>query len=258
MRRKIYHSISALLIGVFFCLNVIPAFSISGPGFSEDVRIVKIKIAAAVEFKMSRMWWLQMHKMIRDVGRGFKGRFGIGFKVKEIEFWRPESGSRSLPELLNDLIEKVPRGECHLVIGIVPSWLSPGPPYGAADYIRACVLMKDHPSKSGLRNVLEHELCHIFGAIDVDEEGSIMSFDGRGGRYDDFTMRVMTLNRNRSFSEGEFRLAPEVMDEVTALYQKRLDQQEAGRSPWSAEERELQIVLSHLYQEKSRHADLNH
>jgi hypothetical protein len=254
MRRNARRRASAFLGWILFY----SAFLVSSPASTPDIRVVDVKIVAAVEFRISKLWDLEMHKMIRDVSRGFKSRFGIAFKVREVDFWEPEPVPKPLPGHLKDLIEKVPRGKCHLVIGIIPSTISQGPPFGVADYRHAYVLIKDHPSKSGLANVLEHELCHIFGAIDLDESESIMSSNQRGGRYDAFTMRIMTLNRNRSFKEGEFPLTPEVIEDVAAIYRERLDHQEQGRGPLNEEERELQLVLSHIRQEKSMQADLNH
>jgi hypothetical protein len=223
-----------------------------------EVRVLEVKIAAAMEFKMSKMWKVEMHKMVRDISCGFKSRFGIAFKVREIDFWEREPGPKSLPDHLRDLVEKVPRGKCQLVVGIIPSAFSQGPPYGIADYLHAYVLLRDHPSKSGLAGVLEHELCHIFGAVDLNENGSIMSLEYRGGRYDAFTMSVMTLNRDRSFRADEFPLPPDLMEEVTALYKERLGQDEERADSSTGEEQELQIVLSHLRREESRHSGLNH
>ncbi len=247
MRREAYLSISALMIRLLFYLHIFyPAFSISCPASSGDNRVVKVKIVAPMEFRISKLWSLEMHKMVRDVSRGFKSRFGIAFKIREADYWEPETGPVSLTDHLRDFVEKVPRGECHIVIGIVPDGASHGPPFGAADYLHAYVLIKDHPSKSGLADVLEHELCHVFGAIDLDDKGSIMSFDGRGGRYDAFTTKVITLNRNRSLPAEGFPLPPDVRKEVIALYQERLGQDEKRADSSKGEEQELYIVLSHL------------
>ena len=228
------------------CLSFVPGSS-EATVAQREARVLEVKIAATMEFKSTSMWRVEMHKMVRDVSRGFKSRFGIAFKVKEWEFWQTGGGCRSLPGQLRDLTGKVPRGRCDLVIGIVPSTISEGPPFGAADYLSAYVLIKDHPSKSGLTCILEHELCHIFGAIDLDEKGSIMSLDRRGGEYDDFTTKIIALNRHRSFTDGEFPLTPEVTEKVASFYKGRLDKQEQGRGTPSGEEKELKVVLSHLH-----------
>ena len=222
------------------------ALSVSMRSSSREVRVVELKIAAPVEFKISDMWRVEIHKMVRDVSQSFNSRFGIAFSVKEVAFWQPGSSFECLPDFLRDLIKKVPRGACHLVIGIIPSRISQAPPFGIADYLRAYVLIKDHPSKSGLAEVLTHELCHIFGAIDLEEKGSIMDLSRRGGRYDAFTAKIVALNKNRSFGLNEFPLPPDAIEEAIALYRNRLGQEK--------EKNEIQIVLSHLHQEKSRGA----
>jgi hypothetical protein len=227
------------------------AFPIYSHASTRDIRVLEVKIVAPVEYQTTNLWKLEMNKMLRDIGRRFKDRFGLAFRVNETGFWQPEPRSQALLDYMRELVEKVPRGECQLVIGILPSSAFPGPPYGIADYLHSCVLIKDHSSASGVTSVLEHELCHVFGAIDLDENGSIMSFNRRGARYDDFTSRIITLNRNRRFEAGEFPLPPDVMEEVMSLYKERLDQRGEGSGTRKDEERELRIVLSHLHQEKS-------
>ncbi len=215
--------------------------------------MVEVKIAASEDFKKgSGMWLVEMHKMVRDVSCTFKTRFDIAFKIRGVEFWRPEPCPESLPARLREMNKKVPREGGLLVIGILPAWISQGPPYGAADYLHACVLLKDHPSKAGLKNILEHELCHIFGAIDLNEKGSIMSSPRYGGRYDAFTTKIIRLNRMRSFEPGRFPLEPEVLEKAIALYEERLGQGVKATPSTDREGKELRIVLSRLHQELRR------
>jgi hypothetical protein len=251
MRRAGRRLASAFLAGVL-CAFVLPSFSFSSPASTRDIRVVGVKVVVPEEYKMSMAWKLEMNKMLRDIGRGFKDLFGLAFRMMETGFWRPDSYQKSLFNHLKALIKRVPRGDCHLVIGILPPWISQGPPFGAADYLHSYLLIKDQSSIKSLSNILEHELCHIFGAIDLEEKGSIMSFENRGARYDPFTSRVITLNRNRSFEDGEFPLPQDVKDEAIALYKERLGQEGKDLGAWVSERRELRVVLSHLYREKSK------
>jgi hypothetical protein len=251
MRRLGRRLASASLVGVLFIASLW-TFSIFSSASTRDIRVIEVKIVAPAEYKLTNLWKLEMNKMLRDIGRRFKDRFGLAFRVKETGFWEPESRPKPLADYMRDLEDNVQRGESQLVIGIVSGLDFPGPPYGIADYLSSCVLIKDHPSISSLTNVLEHELCHIFGAIDLDEDGSIMSFDQRSARYDAFTSSVISLNRNRRFDVDEFPLPPDVRDEVFALYNDRLGREGEEVPSREREERELRIVLSHLHQEKSR------
>jgi hypothetical protein len=250
MRRLGRRLASASLVGVLF--TFVPwAFSTYSSASAGDIRVVEVKIVAPVEYRLTNLWKLEMSKMLRDIGRRFKDRFGLAFRVKETGYWEPESRPKPLVDYIRELEEKVSRGESQLVIGIVSGLNFPGPPYGIADYLHSCVLIKDHPSISSLTSVLEHELCHIFGAIDLDEDGSIMSLNQRGARYDAFTSKIISLNRNRRFETQEFPLPPDVRDEALALYNGRLGREGEEARSREGEERELRIVLSHLYQEKS-------
>lgn len=251
MRRSGRRLASAFVAGVF-CAFIYPAFSLSSFASTRDIRVIGVKVVVPEEYKMTMIWKLEMNKMLRDIGRGFKDRFGLAFKMRETGFWKPDSNQKSLFNRLRDLIREVPRGDCHLVIGILPTGIFQGPPFGAADYLRSYVLITDQASASTLSNVLEHELCHVFGAIDLEEKGSIMSFNHRGARYDDFTSRVIALNRNRSFEAGKFPLSRDVKDRVMALYKERLAQEGTNLGAWVSERRELQVVLSHIYMENSK------
>lgn len=257
MRRVGHQPASIFKLNLFFFL-AFSMFSFSLLASAKQVRVLTVKIAAPLAFKSSEIWKVEMHKMIRDASMRLKSWFGIAFKVTDVEYWNPGVRSRPLVDHLRDLVKKVPRGECHLVIGIVSSSIPEKPPFGAADYLHAYVVIRDHPVKSGLANVLEHEICHIFGAIDLEENGSIMDVTHRGGRYDDFTTRIVTINRNRSFAAGQFPLPPDLIDKAIGLYWERLGRHGRATDSRKVEARELQIVLNHLYQEKFMQAMLNH
>jgi hypothetical protein len=251
MRRLGRRLASASLVGVL-CSPASGAFSVCSSASTRDIRVIEVKIVAPVEYRVTNLWKLEMTKMLRDIGRRFKDRFGLAFRVKETGFWEPESRPKPLVDYIRELEERVPQGEGQLLIGLIPDLDFPGPPYGITDYLHSCILIKDHPSVSALTSILEHEICHIFGAIDLDESGSIMSFDQQGARYDAFTSKIISLNRNRRFEACEFPLTPDVRDEVFVLCNERLGREGQAAQSREREERELRIVLSHLHQEKSR------
>jgi len=96
MRRSGRRPASAFVVGVLSSF-VFPAFSFSSLASTRDIRIVGAKMVAPEEYKMTMVWKLEMNKMLRDISRGFKDRFGLAFRVMETEFWQPETRPKARP-----------------------------------------------------------------------------------------------------------------------------------------------------------------
>jgi len=62
------------------------------------------------------------------------------------------------------------------------------------------VLLRKMKSDSLMIKMLTHELSHLFGAIDLDEKGSIMDKEKHGQKFDSFTTQIILLNKYRNFN----------------------------------------------------------
>jgi tetratricopeptide (TPR) repeat protein len=91
-----------------------------------------------------------------------------------------------------------------------------------------------------------HELGHIFGAVDLEENGSVMNPRNPGLEFDSFSDRIITLNRDRSFHTGSFPFPPDLTNEVIAAFRERAL---LGRG-----EPELHLFLAYLYIESGDYA----
>jgi len=219
------------------------------PDSAEKERRITIKAAAHPDFRVSRKWRTKLSLMVRDANTGFRRRWGISFHVEEFEYWDPEPGAENPDALIRSLRETVARDGCHILLGYLPEDFPGMASNGAAGYIESAVLLKDHPSREGLAKILRHEFCHIFGAIDLDEKGSIMNYRRPGHVFDAFTSEVIALNRDRGFVPGEFPLSGETRDRAIDLYITRMNEMKF--------EPEIPVVLSFLIFENIKYDPLS-
>ncbi len=64
---------------------------------------------------------------------------------------------------------------------------------------------------------------HVFGACDLKEKGSIMDCSQSGTKFDDFTRKIIQVNRWRSFHRNEFPLAANLLLDAIDLNSRRSD-----------------------------------
>ena len=217
-----------------------------GSSFSEEqpLRILHIKIAVASELKIKEK--REILNLIRDCSRIFKNHFSIQFKVKENEDWKPEKDQNSIIELLSDLRMKVLPGECDIILGIVPQRNVNDTACGIFSYFHGYILIKYIRSKETMKLALLHELSHIFGAVDLKEPGSVMDNQNPGFKFDDFSKKIILLNRNRSFYLDLFPLSKSQLDKAISLFRERTEK--------CAGESEVHRFLAFLYLEEQKYS----
>ncbi len=113
-------------------------------------------------------------------------------------------------------------GGCEIAIGLVARGPDGPAEPGLADYPGGIVLLRYEENAKGLTYVLLHELCHLFGAVDLRETGTVMSRERPGFRLDRFTVDIVRVNRDRSFRQAGGALGDERLLQALALYRERL------------------------------------
>jgi len=96
--------------------------------------------------------------------------------------------------------------------------------------------------ESSMELMITHEFCHLFGAADLQEQGSIMDEAKPGRRFDDFTKSLIFLNKQRDFNPFVFPLSKQNLDKALSLYQKR--------KSLGLEEESVSVLLAVFYLEK--------
>jgi tetratricopeptide (TPR) repeat protein len=191
------------------------------PAAEESRRTVTIRLAVDRAVPNIIEWRFKANAFIDGATRIFRSRFRIDLSVKGPDRWAPASGRRPIEDALSDLTAKVPQDGCDIVLGVIDPERLSSRTLAIASYMNACILLNGALSEDGMRCAFLHELCHVFGAIDLKEKGSVMSLMGHGMDIDPFTAEAMRLNRERAFVRGRFPLSGAAVDPAVELYRKR-------------------------------------
>ncbi|MBN1225100.1 MAG: tetratricopeptide repeat protein [Candidatus Aminicenantes bacterium] len=208
-------------------LLVCPSFS----GFKEiSPRTIDIRIAADIEIisEAENKTDLQLNttlcKIIDDFAREFEKRFELCFRIKDIEYWKPGESFTCIEDCFNNLRRNVRARGSDIVLGIAAAKRIEDCHSGISDYCSGYILIKNDSHQSNtqeLKFLILHELCHMFGAVDLDEPNSIMDLNKPGFEIDDFTSRIISLNRSRPFQSRSFPLSRNQLDESISILKER-------------------------------------
>jgi tetratricopeptide (TPR) repeat protein len=226
-----------ILLIPFLCIFIKPLLPENLPP-----RTITVKIAADLKLKEFGNWKICAIRSLKATGDIFKREFGIQFQIEEFEYWHPERTNESIRGDLIELQRKINPYDYDIVLGLISRASRNIIPEGIASYIHGYILLEYSEFQFETNRALLHELCHIFGACDLKEKGSIMDCEQPGSKFDEFTWKIIQLNRSRSFLQNGFPLPNHLLDEAIDLYDKRyvLNHREPG----------IALSLVFLYLEK--------
>ena len=228
---------------LFFSATLLPSLNGAGksqpaPPEGEQNRTVTIKVALAEPFGLGIEGKREVRKLKATASDVFSRAFGIEFRIITWETWKVDRSRNTMRSMLDDLKKKVDPGEADVLVGVVgpsdPSEL----PTGIADYITGVILLRLGRPGAGVPIAI-HELGHIFGAVDLDEKNTAMNPRDPGSKFDAFSARVISLNRNRAFHTQMFPFPAGLIKEVIAEYE--------GRAALGRSEPEIRLFLAYLY-----------
>lgn len=233
--------VRSALLKILFTSFLLPVFFRSLTAQTPS-RTINIKVAFDEELQFHSKWRLTLQRVISASSRKFEKHFGIKLNVIDYENWKSDDSLTRVYDLINDLRKKVLLKDCDIVVGFSGQWTRRDDISGAAIYLRNYAVVKRMSSEQLMSLVLTHELCHLFGAIDLNEKGSIMDMKNVGKDFDAFTTRLVLLNRNRNFIPHIFPLERGKWDKVITLYKerKRLERKEV----------DINVMLATFYIEK--------
>jgi tetratricopeptide (TPR) repeat protein len=196
----------------------------------DSIRVVRLKVACDREFeRCGRL--PAVRTLISEVSDVYEKRFGIRLLVTGVFPWKSNDQRPDIPGLLTDLRKKVPKDGCDAVLGLTgQSYAGKTFMRGAASYQTGYLIMRELKSDDLWKLAFTHEIAHLFGAVDLDEPGSIMNQEGHGERFDEFSARVIRLHRDRGFLSHRYPLDQDKWPAAAALYRqrKRLKRHEHG------------------------------
>ncbi len=207
--KKAILTVAALLTAAALCAR------------ASEPRSIRVKLAADRGIGSVAEWRIAAVRLLRDCFRSFNDEFGIKLVIEDVATWKPEGCREPLVDLLGEFRRKVPPGECDIVLGVMLPQRTDDISTGIASYPYGYVLVKNLASREVMVYTLLHELCHIFGAMDIREKGALMGIEDPGFAIDAFTARAVLLNRDRSFDRRSFPLGTGALNEAILLYGER-------------------------------------
>ncbi len=247
----------AVLAGLLAICGTIVAAESAKPALAPR-RTIAVRILADPALRTNTIWKVDIFRAMRDVSQTLQEISGLALKIRAYDYWTPgplagEAGGGRSPRtvvealsLMNRCIREEGRAGAEIIVGLVPE--GPGGPVcpGIADYLNGTVVVTYPASKGGIPYVLLHEICHIFGAVDLRTTGSVMSLRNPSFKVDGFTKTIIRVNRLRSFLHGAFPLSEERVPQAIDLYK--------GRQALRLGEEELTVCLSKLNEARSAHS----
>lgn len=228
-----------LLIGL-----ILSCLCLSGLGRStarkfEVTRTIKVKIAVDEEWRKRPGGMYEIRKWMASASKFFEQYFGLRLEVAKVVPWASDNTKGSIIALCSDLYSKVDRGDCDIVVGCTYQIPSASEPGGVAAYLHGYILIRRVRNSHMNRLTFIHEICHLFGAVDLEEKKSIMSVSDPELACDEFTSRIVRLHKDRRFDRAHFPLPSSSVNQAIALYleRKQLNRREAG----------IHIMLALLY-----------
>lgn len=196
----------------------------------EVQRTVKVKIAVDEEFRRRPYQFLETRKWVNAASQFFEKNFGVDFQVDELKSWNSDNSKGTFSGLIQNLYEKMDRGESDIVLGFTGQIRGESEVSGVASYRHGYALVKRMKNEYLIRVTVVHEFCHLFGAVDLENERSVMNKDEPQLECDEFTRAVICLHKNRPFDAAVFPLSAKDMDSAIDLYRARksLNRGEAG------------------------------
>lgn len=216
------------LAAVFLLAAALPIHSREvNPGAQ---RTVRVKVAIDEEFRQRPLQWLKAERWVSTASRFFETNFGLSFKISKFNSWTSDNSKTALPGLLQNLYDEIGREGSDIVLGFTGQIHRDSVATGVASYRHGYALVRRMKDEYLSAVTVVHELCHLFGAVDLEDESSIMNEDEPRLECDEFTRRIVRLHLGRGFDPAVFPLSAEDMGSAINLYQERkeLHRREAG------------------------------
>lgn len=199
---------------------------------------INLKIAMAEPFGIGIDGKREVQKLNRKASDAFSRAFGIEFKIIAWDTWKIDKSRATMRDMLTDLRKKAGPGEADVLVGVLGPEGQSDSAAGIADYLTGTMLLRLGQPGSAVP-VFIHELGHIFGAVDLDEQDTVMNPRNPGSHFDAFSARVINLNKGRSCHTQTFPAPPGSIKEIIAAYEDRANLRRS--------EPEIHLFLAYLY-----------
>lgn len=220
--------------------------------FSGNVFPTDIPVTLAIDQHcQSKRHCKLLKSTIQDISKEFQREYGFGFRVMDCKPWTTAGGGQSISKLLAGLIASVPAGRAGIVIGLTGKRSVTGKK-GKSYYQQGYVLVRKKRSPRTFKQLLRHEIYHLFGATHVVDSDSLMDENLRGTRVKSINRKIVALHRDRIFSRIRFPVAASQLEELAGLYHEiaRYNEKRQLRRPRLPEDVYLSLALVYIEMKK--------
>jgi len=209
--------------GQFLPLLVLAVLLLWEVGYPANLppRTVTVKIAADSEFIPLFDWQTRFYRVFNNCSYVFKTRFAIQLEIEKFVYWKRDRKGRSLRQIMLEIPNTLKSDGNDILLSICSPLNVAGPEYGLTDYFGGVVLLEYLDSPKSMELLLLHELCHVFGAVDIEERGSVMSVPHSGTAIDAFTSILVSLNQDRTFRRGSLPWPRSRFNNIVAALRER-------------------------------------
>lgn len=156
-------------------------------------------------------------RLIEEVSGEFEKEFHTGFSVAEWAEWQSENSAASIDDLAPAFFKQVTKKKADIAIGFTCQENLRGR-YGVAFYEEGYILIRVVKDPALLKQVLKHELAHLFGATHVDDPDSLMDRFLRGDKIKEKNREIIELHRERNFKGVDFPAPSQNWQRLLVLY----------------------------------------
>ncbi len=206
------------------CLFAFLVFAVTSSllGFPrQDVRVLQVKAVIDTELEGEEIPEARVARWLCAASRVFNKAFGLRFSIKRFAYWSPPAARLPLSRLMEKFLGEVSPEDAEIVVGLISADRVDSQSAGVASYARGALLVKELESDRLMTLVLVHELCHLFGAVELKSRGSVMSAKKTRLGFDAFTAKVVSLHRSRAFGGPDPGLSDRDFSDALLAYRER-------------------------------------
>ncbi|MGB9893615.1 MAG: tetratricopeptide repeat protein, partial [Candidatus Saccharicenans sp.] len=187
-----------------------------------EAKIREINLKLAADEELLGLWGARkrVEEALAEVNWDFEKLFGLKFCWQGWSDWKSDDRVRQLEELAAKLDLRADKGQADLLVAVTAQKDLTMEHTGFSLFKSGVVVVIYNSDQAKLRQLLAHELAHVFGAVHVPLADSIMSCESSGNRFDPYNLEIIKLTKNRTFKPFGFPLPPEVIDKLIDEYLK--------------------------------------
>jgi len=208
-----------LILSLFLSGNT---FQTQAPASHPEAGVREITLRLAADEEMLAIWGAKkkVEEALSEVSRDFEKLFALRFSWQGWSDWKSDNRLQQLEELAARLDLQAGKGSANILVAVTAQKDLTLEHTGFSLFKSGVIVVIYNSDQAKLRQLLAHELAHVFGAVHVPLSDSIMSCEGTGNRFDQYNLEIIRLARSRTFKPYGFPLSAEVVDRLIDEYLK--------------------------------------